>query len=109
MEPTKTPLLEQLQEGLAGRLLSLAAFLNISLGDTEGNSPGNRALRLDTDEYGAPWDMESSEVDVNKYRVGRMLPFLYDYAYHGKRSEGGLNWNEWDGDYEDREVFGYFL
>jgi hypothetical protein len=109
MESTKTPLLEQLQEGLAARLLSIAAFLNISLGDTEGNSPGNRALRLDTDEYGAPWDMEPSEVDVNKYRVGRMLPFLYDYAYHGKRSEGALNWNEWDGDYEDREVFGYFL
>jgi hypothetical protein len=110
MEVIKIPSLEQLQEGLAARMLNLAAFLNISLGDTEGNSPGNRALRLDTDEYVAPWNMTPSEIDVNRYRVGRILPFLYDYAYHGKRgADGAFNWNEWDGDYEDREVFGYFL
>ncbi|BCT66578.1 hypothetical protein NNRS527_00142 [Nitrosospira sp. NRS527] len=110
METAKIPSLEQLQEALGARLLGLAAFLNISLGDTEGNSPGNRALRLDTDEYGAPWDMELSEIEVRRYRVGRMLPFLYDYAYHGKRgADSTLSWSEWRGDYDDREVFKYFL
>ncbi|MEP6879238.1 MAG: hypothetical protein ABI865_10355 [Nitrosospira sp.] len=110
MEASKIPALEQLQEAMGARILSLGAFLNISLGDTEGNSPGNRALGLDTNKYGAPWETELGDINVNKYRVGRMLPFLYDYAYHGKRgADGTLSWDDWDGDYDDREVFGYFL
>lgn len=110
METIKIPALEQLQEALAARILSLGAFLNISLGDTEGNFPGNRALGLDTNKYGAPWETELSDINVNKYGVGRMLPFLYDYAYHGKRgADGTLSWDDWGSDYDDREVFGYFL
>lgn len=113
-EPNQRPALRDLELELAARLLCLGAFLNASLGDTAGNSPGNRCLDLPGDEYGRPWDTDVTEIDVRRYRVGRLLSYLYAYAYEGVRGpiEGcdlvsdRLDWND---EYGDREIFSSFL
>lgn len=114
MESTGKPTLRELELELAARILCLGAFLNASLGDTAGNSPGNRCLSLDEDDFGRPWMTDVTEIDVRRYRVGRLLPYLYSYAYEGVRGpvEGcdlHTDPSDWNDEYGDREIFYSFL
>ena len=111
MENTRNaiPSLEAHQAELAERLMQLGLFINLALGDAISNCPGNRMLGLDSDYVAQPIETEIDEVNVLRYRVGRILPFLYDYAYHARRTAGAIDWQEWDVEADDRYIFGAFL
>lgn len=102
------PSLEAHQYELAERLLQFGFFLDLCLGDFANNNPGHRVLGINGNEPVIS-AVAPGELDVQQYRVGRILPFLYDYAYNARRVEGAIDWREWNSEADERYVFGGFI
>ncbi len=106
---TIDPLLKNLQIELAERILYLAAFIDSAFGI--GNSGvGSQLLELMGDSGVSVYGEEPERIDINKYRIGRALPFFYNYAYHARCIQGiqGIEWDDWGIDNLD-QVFWEFL
>lgn len=110
MNETTNPIgtLEAHRLELAERILQVGFFLDSAFGDFADNYPGHRALGIDGKET-LIWAVSPEELDINKYRIGRMLPFLYDYAYNARRAEGTIDWSSWNDEGDDRAIFGGFI
>jgi hypothetical protein len=105
---TTTPSLEAHQIELAERILQFGFFVDIAFGDSVSNNPGHRVLGIESDQP-LICAVSPAELDVSRYRIGRILPFLYNYAYQGRRTEGAIDWVEWNSEADDRYVFGAFV
>ncbi len=105
---TVDPLLNKLQIELADRILHFAAFIDSSFGQGNG-SIGNRLVELMQNKDISVYSEDPDQIEINKYRIGRALPFFYNYAYHA-RCVQGLDWedDEWRVDSLD-QVFREFL
>lgn len=105
----KDPKYFELETELSERIVYLAAFLDACLG--EGNDQyGQRLLAplpgKKIDIYFEDFE-QGSPLDLDKYKIGRNLPFFYEYAYHA-RCVQGIDWDDWDIDNSD-QLFREFL
>ncbi|WP_432742905.1 hypothetical protein ABXJ76_18905 [Methylobacter sp. G7] len=103
---TIDPLLKNLQIELADRIIHLAAFIDSAFGTGNANV-GDRLIELMGDKGISIYGEEPERIDLNNYRIGRTLSFLYNYAYHARCIQG-LDWDDWHGDTLD-QVFREFL
>jgi hypothetical protein len=53
--------------------------------------------------------MQPEQVNLSKYPDGKNLPFFYEYAYHARCIKGGVAFDDWKIDYDDRQLFQEFL
>lgn len=103
---TIDPIFKNLQIELADRILHLVAFIDSALGIGD-SSLGSRLLESVGDSGVNVYWEESESIDINKYRIGRVLPFFYNYAYHARCIQG-VEWDDWGGDNLD-QIFREFL
>jgi len=100
---------KELQYELAERIIHLSAFIDTCFGFGNGQY-GKRLIEpIDEKEvylYGADFD-RGCPIDLTKYRIGRNLPFFYEYVYHA-RCVQGIDWDDWDIDSSDA-LFREFL
>ena len=83
--------LKKLERELAERILHLAAFLDNCFCNGTGIGIGNDIVKyIDGKNYDL-YDEEYDKIDLLKYRIGRSLPYYYDYAYHAKCIHGGYS------------------
>ena len=105
---SSTPTLDQHQLELAERILQFGFFIDLCFGDFVGNKPGHRALGIEGNDE-IIYSVSPEELDTCKYRIGRILPFLYDYAYNARMAEGAIDWSEWNIEADERYMFGAFV
>lgn len=104
-----TPSLKLHQIELAERILQFGFFLNVALDDLSSNVSGDRALGFESKGDLLIYRMAPDELDLQRYRIGRFLPFVYEYAYEGRKVMGATDWNDWYGEAGDRDVLGAFV
>lgn len=84
----------KLQKELSERILHFASFIDASFGDGRGKV-GNELLEsIETKKMSSYSDMPE-DVNLSKYRIGRALPFFYEYAYKACCIEG-IDWTDWN-------------
>lgn len=100
--------LKNLERELAERILHLAAFLDNCFGNGSGGEFGNNIVKYIDGKTFDLYNEEVDQIDLSKYRIGRCLPFYYDYAYHARCIQGA-GWEIFDGFDGDEYVFKEFL
>jgi hypothetical protein len=82
--------LKELERELAERIVHLAAFLDKCFNNGKGNedSFGSNIIKYIDGNTLHLHDGEYDQIDLNKYRIGRSLPYYYDYAYKSKYAPG---------------------
>ncbi len=106
-DPTENKL-KELQRELAERIIHLAAFLDNCFGNGNGSEFGNNIVKYIDGKTFDLYNEEVDQIDLSKYRIGRCLPFYYDYAYHARCIQGA-GWEIFDGFDGDEYVFKEFL
>lgn len=100
------PLLKTLETELAERILRLAAFLDAAFLPSQ---VGNNLIKLVQDKEVEVFDSEPNQIDLPRFRIGRTLPYLYNYAHNARCIDvHDLDWGDWMGDGID-SVFKDFL
>lgn len=100
--------LKNLERELAERILHLAAFLDNCFDNGNGGEFGNNIVKYIDGNAFHLYDEKYDQIDLSKYRIGRSLPYYYDYAYRARCIEGG-NSELFDGFDGDQYVFKEFL
>jgi hypothetical protein len=100
--------LKELERELAERILHLAAFLDNCFDNGIGGEFGNNIVKYIDGNTFHLYDEKYDQIDLSKYRIGRSLPYYYDYAYHA-RCIGGGDSEFFDGFDGDKYVFKEFL
>jgi hypothetical protein len=100
--------LKELERELAERIIHLAAFLDNCFGNGNGSEFGNNIVKYIDGKIFHLYDEEYDQIDLSKYRIGRCLPYYYDYAFHA-RCIGGADSEFFDGFDGDEYVFKEFL
>ena len=100
--------LKELERELAERILHLAAFLDNCFDNGNGGEFGNNIVKYIDGNTFHLYDEKYDQIDLSKYRIGRSLPYYYDYAYHA-RCIGGGDSELFDGFDGDKYVFKEFL
>lgn len=100
--------LKELERELAERILHLAAFLDNCFGNGAGGEFGNNIVKYIDGKTFDLYNEEVDQIDLSKYRIGRCLPFYYDYACHARCIQGS-GWEIFDGFDGDEYVFKEFL
>jgi len=84
----------KLQKELSERILHFASFIDASFGDGRGKI-GNELLESIETRKIDSYSSEPENVNLSKYRIGRALPFFYEYAYKARCIEG-IDWSDWN-------------
>jgi len=77
----RDPLLKTLETELAERILSLAAFLDAAF---LPGKVGNNLISLIQDREIEVFNSDPRQIDLSRFRIGRTLPYLYNYAYNAR-------------------------
>lgn len=96
--------LPSLERELAERLVQLATFLGETLG-TEMDLP----LIKSREPVDKPIWAKPEDIDLSQYRIGRDLPYFFNYAFNARCIEGRGNFEDWGTDYDSRQLFEEFL
>jgi len=103
--------LKELKRELAERILHLAAFLDNCFDSGNEGELSNNIVRYIDDKPLHLYDEEYDQIDLNKYLIGRSLPYYYDYAYNAicKRWVDEDVFDGFSDNNKDKDIFKEFL
>ena len=108
--------LKELERELAERILHLAAFLDncFDNGNGDEDSLGSNIVKYIDGNTFHLYDEKYDKIDLFKYRIGRSLPYYYDYAYNSKyirEVDKDIEdiFVSFSNDYKDKHIFNEFL